>query len=242
MVDDMRNPYPGEMSGYAIGYDVLRDCLICKPFFSDKEHHPLASSWYPDFSTRYPDDFVHFTLPTKLFIDDFIRKSDALTFRLENGIIKELQPAESEKESGLAPYLDISNDESYPYILVTMATAAKFVDSHWSGLVECNTEATEENTDALYNKFVNARKNVKQGLRKIRVPVAAKIEKEDKKVCLCAVEEIEWQLEEQEDYFRRCAVMAKEQGHSKVAENAAKLYEKVMDLLRAFNQDPEKDV
>lgn len=36
--------------------------------------------------------------------------------------------------------------------------------------------------------------------------------------------------------------MAKKQGHEKVAENAAKLYEKIMGLLKAFNEDPEKDV
>ena len=36
--------------------------------------------------------------------------------------------------------------------------------------------------------------------------------------------------------------MAKEQGHENIAENAAKLYEKVMGMLRAFNEDPEREV
>ena len=67
---------------------------------------------------------------------------------------------------------------------MNLAIAAKFVKSHWAGLVESGSDAPEEEIDALYDKFVKAKKNVRDALRKMRVPAVAKTAKEDTKVCL----------------------------------------------------------
>ena len=242
MVDSMQNPNPGEKSGYAIGYDMLRDNIICKPFFSDKDHHPLASSWYADFPVKYPNDKIHFVKSTKTFVEDFIKQSDELTLDLKNGKLKELPQIEVDGELIGDFDLDISNKESYAYLLTTMTVTAEFIKHHWDGLVGSNPEATEADTPTLLDKFCSAITNIKKVLSRMVVPVVVSTEKQHKQVCLCAVEEIEWQLEEQEDYFRRAAITAKKQGQEKIAENAARLYEKIMGQLRAFNEDPEKDV
>ena len=53
---------------------------------------------------------------------------------------------------------------------------------------------------------------------------------------------MECALEEQEAYFRCCALQAKEEGHPKAAENVARLYEKILDMVKGFNLDPEKEL
>ena len=189
MIEDMRNPNPGEKTGYVIGYDVIKDHFICKPFFSNKDHHPLASSWFEDFQAKYPDDQVLFTLSPKDLIEDIFRKRDALTHKLDSGTLKEVQPTEAERESGLAPYLDTSDDETYPYVLLTRIIAAKFVENHWVTLIGWDPALADDADveDILRDRqtFDKARKDVKHALYRMRIPLVAKTETSEKKPCLC---------------------------------------------------------
>ena len=189
MIDDMRNPKPGEKSGYVVGYDVANDRFICKPFFSDKDHHPLTSSWYEDLHAKYPDDRVIFDLSPKDLVEDFLKKSAALTHALDSGTLKEVQPTESESESGLAPYLDTSGDESYPYVLLARTIAVEFVEPHWYDLVQTDAGLEDiEDDDELLREirgFRKAKEDVLNNLNRMRIPLVAKTEKEEKVPCLC---------------------------------------------------------
>lgn len=189
MIDDMRNPNPGEKSGYVVGYDVTKDLLICKAFFSDKNHHPLAGSWYGDSTAKCPDDRVLFTLSPKVFVEDFLKHSDALIHKLENKTFKEIQPTVSERDSGLTPYLDTSDDETYPYVLLTRFIAADFVQGHGVDLVGYDPAlADDADVDEIIRGpsiFRKAMKDVKDALNRMRIPLVAKTEQEDKRPCLC---------------------------------------------------------
>ena len=44
------------------------------------------------------------------------------------------------------------------------------------------------------------------------------------------------------DEFRQDAVTARESGEEKIADNAAKVYEKLLGTISAFNKDPTGDV
>ena len=188
MIDDMRNPNPGEKSGYVVGYDVANDRFICKPFFSDKDHHPLTSSWYGDLHAEYPDDHVLFNLSPQDLVEDFLKKSEALTHALDSGTLKEVQPTESESESGPKPYLDTSGDESYPYVLLTRTIAAEFVEPFWYDLVQTDP-AIEDITDddellREIRHFRKAKEDMIHNLNRMRIPLVAKTEREEKP-CLC---------------------------------------------------------
>ena len=189
MIDDMRNPKPGEKSGYVVGYDVAKDRFICKPFFSDKDHHPLTSSWYGDLQAKDPDDHDLYNLSPQDLVEDFLKKSEALTHALDSGTLKEVQPTESESESGLAPYLDTSGDQSYPYVLLARTIAAEFVEPFWYDLVQTDP-AIEEITDddellREIRNFRKAKEDMIQTLNRMRIPLVAKTAKEGKVPCLC---------------------------------------------------------
>lgn len=64
----------------------------------------------------------------------------------------------------------------------------------------------------------------------------------EKKVVVGPFADLEWTLEEMEDYFRAGAVGAQEIGEEKIAKNMAVLYEKIMEMVKAFNQNPRGDI
>ena len=109
-------------------------------------------------------------------------------------------------------------------------------------MVASRSEHSKEYQAELRTKVKAATKKVEETLRRVQVPVVAKPEKADQKLCVQAVENMECALEEQEAYFRICAVLAKEKGHPKAAENVAMLYEKILDMVKGFNLDPEKEM
>ena len=237
LVDSVQTPVRGEKKGWTVGYDINQDILICKPFFSDKDHHPLAGSWYAD----VVEDGVSFSWSPKDFIQEFLKLDDTLKAKLENGEIKEKPATEPEDGVEQEPDLELS-DTVFGFRLAVYTVTAKFVIKHWAGLVKSRPDVSEDEAADLLNELRDTKIKIKRTLRKIQIPVVAKAEKTDKKGCVCAVEEMEWELLENEDILRRAAIEAKEQGNEKIADNLAVLYEKLLELIKAFNEDPEKDV
>ena len=235
MIDSMQNPNDGEKNGWAIGYDVLKDVIICKPFFSDKNRHPLTSSW-----AAKHDDGISFTMNPQAFIKHHIALADELRSKLESGEIKKSEITCESSSSNHSHELEVP-DITFIWQLAISAITARFVHNHWDGFVPSPPASNSEFGE---DAFMDAMHHINVALRKIRVPVVPKVatDKKEQMICVCAVEEMEWQLEEQEEYFRECAVEAKKKGHEKVAENTAMLYEKVMGMVRAFNEDPEREV
>ena len=237
LVDSVQTPARGEKKGWTVGYDIVKDVLICKPFSSSKGRHPLGGSWYAD----VVDDGVSFSMSPKVFIDEFLKLGDTLNAKLENGEIKEKPATKQEKKDGEEPDLELS-DTSFAFRLAVHTVAAKFILKHWPGFIKSQPDTSAEHATALLTKVKDTKIKIKETLKRIQIPLVAKAEPADKKLCICAVEQMEGELEEEEDYLRRAAIAAKEQGHEKVAENLAVLYEKVMGLIKAFNEDPEKDL
>ena len=237
LVDSLQTLVRGEKKGWAIGYDIIKDTLICKPFFSDENHHPLGGSWFVDVA----EDGVSFSWSPKVFIEEYLKLGDILEAKLESGDIKEKPASEQEKEDEEEPDLEIS-DNLFAFRLTIHTVTAKFVLKHWAGFVKSNPEFSKDDAAALFTKVKDTKIKIRRSLRRIQIPVVAKAENPDKKLNVWAAEEMERQLEEYESHLRRDAMIAKEQGHEKVAENLALLYEKVTGLVKAFNEDPEKDL
>lgn len=237
LIDSVQTPTRGEKKGWTVGYDIIKDILICKPFSSQEGRHPLGGSWYVD----VVGDGVSFSWSPKVFIEEFLKLGDILKAKLENGEIKEKLAGEQENEDGEGPDLELS-DTVFAFRLAVHTVTAKFILKHWAGFVKSQPDTSAEEAAALFTKVKDTKIKIKQTLRRVQIPVVVKAETPDKKLCVCAVEDIEGELEEHEDYLRRAAVMAKEQGHEKVAENLAVLYEKMIGLVKAFNEDPEKDM
>ena len=237
LVDSVQTPARGEKKGWTVGYDIVKDLLICKPFSSSKGRHPLGGSWYAD----VVEDGVSFSMSPKVFLEEFLKLGYTLNAKLENGEIKEKTATEQEKKDGEEPDLETS-DTVFAFRLAVHTVTAKFILKHWPGFVKSQPDTSAEEAAALLTKVKDTKIKIKKTLRKIQIPLVAKAETADKKLCVCAVEQMEGELEEEEDYLRRAAIVAKEQGHERVAENLAVLYEKVMGLIKAFNEDPEKDL
>lgn len=237
MADSMQTSNSGEMKGWVVGYDFVKDLIICKPFFSDKEHHPLTSSWYTDVA----DDGVSFSCAPKAFVEEYLELGTDLQSKLDSGEIKEVSPTDCEEEIDLLSYLELP-DITFAFRMLVRALTARFILTHWSGFVGSRPDLSKEDATTFFTKVRDTHRSIKKVLGKIQVPVVLKAENKDKKLCICAVEEMEWALEQQEDHFRRCAVTEKEQGHEKAAMNTAKFYEKILNMTKTFNEDPEKDI
>ena len=237
LIDSVLTPVRGEKNGWTVGYDIMKDILICKPFFSDANHHPLGGPWYVDVA----EDGVSFSWSPMIFIEEFLKLGDTLQEKLESGEIKEKPATELEKENGEVPELELS-DTSFAFRLTVHTAAAKFITKHWAGFVKSRPEVSEEDAAALLTKVKDTKTKLKRTLRKIQIPIMAKAGNPEEKLFVFGAEEMEWELEEHEDHLRRDAINAKEQGHEKVAENLALLYERVLAMVKAFNEDPEKDM
>ena len=237
LIDSVHTPIRGEKKGWTVGYDIIKDILICKPFFSDEKHHPLGGSWYVDVA----EDGVSFSWSPKVFIEEYLKLGDTLEAKFASGEIKEKPATKREEEDGEELDLELS-DTPFAFRLAVHTVAAKFILKHWAGFVNSRPDISKEDAAALYTKVKDAKIKIKRNLRKIQIPVVAKAENPDKKLYVYAAEEMEWELVEHEDLLRRGAVKAKEQGREKVAKNLALLYERVMGMVKAFNEDPEKDM
>lgn len=223
--DSRQSPTPGVKTGWMIAYSILNQNIIIKPFYSDKDHHPLTSSW----SHSIVDNGVS-CVSTPL---DFIKAYHLLAHKIPNTTIHD------HIESGGDLLL---KEPLLAFRMLVHSLAAKWVLRHWSGLISHWCETLEEST-ALRNSTKDACKKIRKYLDQIPFPVVAKMKpaEVDKKVVVGPFADLEWTLEEMEDGFRAGAVAAQEIGEEKIAKNVATLYEKVMEMVKAFNENPRGD-
>lgn len=131
---------------------------------------------------------------------------------------------------------DKSVDGGFKMLVHT--TAAKWILRQWKGL--SNSDA-EYFTDELQGKVKNGVTKIKEALQEIPFPINDKAAV-DEKIEFKPFRLIFELMEIQEAGIRDAAVHAKDNGNEKVAENAAKLFGKLMDQLKTFNENPEADV
>jgi len=225
MFDSRQNSTPGVKTGWTIAYDILNQNIIIKPFYSDNDHHPLTSSW----THPFVDNGVS-CVSTPL---EFIKAYHLLAHKIPNTTIHD------HIESGGDLLL---KEPLLAFRMLVHSLAAKWVLRHWSGLISHWCETPEEST-ALRNSTKDACKKIRKYLDQIPFPVVAKTKpaEVDKNVAVGPFADLEWALEEMEDGFRAGAVAAQEIGEEKIAKNVAAMYEKVMEMVKAFNENPRGD-
>ena len=225
MFDSRQNSTPGVKTGWTIAYDILNQNIIIKPFYSDKDHHPLTSSW----SHPVAEDGVS-CVSTPL---DFVRAYHLLVHSVPNTSMHDCL------ESGADP---LPKDPSVASRMLVHSLAAKWILRHWAGLIGHWCKTPEEST-ALFRSTRDACKQIRVYLGRIHYPLVAKTKpaEEDKKIMVGPFAELEWTLEEMEDCFREGAVAAQRIGEEKIAKNVAVLYEKIIGMVKAFNENPRGD-
>ena len=232
MLDSMRDPTPGVKSGWALAYDVVTQQIMVKPFFSDKHHHPLTSSW----NEPVVNDGVSFTWSPMRFITEYQLLAQSIDKKIENHDITPIHGS-----CDLHTHLELQ-DHSLAFRMLVHSIVAKWVLTHWQGLISYWSPTAEETT-TLRKATDNAYSRIKGYLRRIPFPAVVKTKVQGKrKTVVHPFDELEWSLEEQEDYFRCGAVSAREEGEEKIARNMAMLYERILGLVRAFNEDPKGDL
>lgn len=224
--DSRQNSTPGVKTGWTIAYNILNQNLVIKPFYSDKDHHPLTSSW----SLPVVDNGVS-CASTPL---EFIRAYHLLAQKIP--------------ETTVHDHIESSDDlllkePLLAFRMLVHSLAAKWVLRHWAGLIAHWCGTPKEST-TLRNSTKDAYKKIRSYLGEIPYPLVPKTKpaEGDKKLVVGPFAELEWTLEEMEDCFRAGAVAAQEIGEEKIAKNVAVLYEKVMGMVKAFNENPRGDI
>lgn len=132
MFDSRQNSTPGVKTGWAIAYDILSRNIIIKPFHSDKDHHPLTSSW----SGPVIDDSVS----CKLTPLEFIKAYHLLVHSIPNTSMHD----RPESGGDLLP-----EKPSDALGMLVHSLASKWVLRHWPGLIGHWCETPEESTTLL---------------------------------------------------------------------------------------------
>ena len=228
MVDSMQSQVSAAKEGWVLAYDITKQQIIIKPFFSNKDRHPLTSPW----TAPAAHDFVSLSISPMLFVDAYTGLgqetiSDDVMNETNQPLDEDLQPEK----------------QRMAFRMLVHTIAIRWVFHHWEGLISHWCQTPEESA----TRFAGAKdaySRIKRYLALSRFPLVTKTESagKQKKTVICPFEELEWQLVEMEDYFRAGAVGAKEQGEEKIAENVVSLYERLLVMVKKFNDDPRADL
>ena len=228
IVDSLQSQVPAAKEGWVLAYDITKQQIIIKPFFSSKDRHPLTSPWI----APVVHDLVSLSISPILFVYEYTGLgqktiSDEVLNEINQPLDKDLQP----------------DQQRMAFRMLVHTIAIRWVFRHWEGLISHWCQTPEESA----TKFACAKdaySRIKKYLALSRFPVVTKTEpaEKEKKTVVCPFEELEWQLVEMEDYFRAGAVGAKERGEEKIAENVVSLYERLLGMVKKFNEDPRADI
>ena len=140
-------------------------------------------------------------------------------------------------------YKEESVDQRLGFKLLVHDYVIKFFILHWDGLFKDRSRAlgySQEYLDNLEKEVEYAYYIVIDVLKRIKFPVIKKLG--EAYYALNAYKKLERAMATTEHEFRQDALTARESGEEKIAENAAKGYEKLLGTVRAFNEDPTADV
>lgn len=139
-------------------------------------------------------------------------------------------------------YVELGNaveagNKDNPFKMLVHTIAAKWMGAFGTALVAAY--GTEFEQHLLATK--EAKEKIKNAMEEIKFPFVEKKKKEP----TLAIEpflHLLTHIEAEEDLIRNAAVDAKAQGHEKIAQNAAKLYESIHKQIKAFNDNPSEDL
>ncbi|KAL8938767.1 MAG: hypothetical protein Q9216_003713 [Gyalolechia sp. 2 TL-2023] len=217
LIDTIENPSankPGTREGWAIVYSFDNNHLTIKPFIADKTHHPLAQKW----DSGIPEDGICLTGHPATVVSQILS--------LEAQI-------KSEEQEG-----DIKN---YASRILVYYSVARWLIYHWKALSGMKADGGTLLTDEDLEKVSDAKYFLLRTSAKIELP-RQKRQPEAKKTIIRGFQHLQAHLEDYESSIRKEAVKAKKAGNEAAAEDAAKLYGKLTEMLQTFNVNAEKDV
>lgn len=124
--------------------------------------------------------------------------------------------------------------------MLVWSLAAKWIYSQWDGLAKEDQDLSFFTADTRERIRAHG-KNLAGGMNKLEYPAAHQTS-ETEKVAVEPFVFTQEMLALEEDAVRSAAVAIKQSGKEKVAENAAAVYERLSQMLAAFNKDPEADL
>ncbi|KAL8824847.1 MAG: hypothetical protein Q9191_004776 [Dirinaria sp. TL-2023a] len=229
IIDSYQEPENFTKRGWVSGFDIVKNELIIKPFFSDKTHHPLGSSW----SAETPDDGVSGRWTPLEFVQAYIQLAQSVKDQIANQTIAEV-PSKAHHSQ---PDLQLP-DQALGFRMYVHTMVARTFFQLWHGLVEYHSSTPDE-AAALKSDAQEAYDNIEAYLT--RIPFTAVPKNELPEVPVVApVLALERGLVELEDYYRRTAIALKEfHKEEQMGENTRLFYERIYGMVKAFNKDPK---
>ncbi|MCJ1468651.1 hypothetical protein MMC07_007280 [Pseudocyphellaria aurata] len=217
MIDSKQTTKIGETEGWVIGYDFIKELLVIKPFFSREISRPL----------RYHREISH-PLGGKWHGEV---AQDGVSF---SGTLQEFVKAYIELGKAVdagSPIDADSQDDRFKMLVHTVA--AQWIREF--GALEA-VYGSDFHDDLL--AINDATKKIDKAMVNIKFPV---VEKNDSDAGQ-PFESILGIVQSEEANLRNFAIAAREKGEEKIAQNTAKLYDRIEKLLKAFNDNPSTDL
>ena len=216
LVGAIKKPSPeplGSKRGWAVVYDFHNNNLTVKPFLADKTHHPIAQSWDADI----PEDGISSIESPGSFVNKILQfKAD-------------IDSKAHEQDSLL-----------HGTRILVYSFVAKWLVAHWKGLASLKqVDDDEAMTDDKLEKVAEAQEAMRAQAADIEYPPSKRAPPAATKM-IHSFEYLQSDLEDYEMMIRGEAVKAKEAGNEAAAENAAKHYDHLWELLQTVNLNAEK--
>lgn len=179
-----------------------------------------------------------------LIIKPFISKKDHHLFgeKWYDPVVEDGISFSGSPNDFIAQYIELGEaahdktvEEGFKMLMHTIA--ARWIIRQWPGLSKSDPETF---TDELKGKAKKAVASLKAAMGEITFPFEEKVAKIDD-INFGPFRWMSEVLDIQEDGFRCSVKQAKKDGREKMAENVVKLLGKMMDELKAFNENPEGD-
>ena len=230
IIDSMQEPLSGVKRGWVTGYDIIKNEMIIKPFFSDKTRHPLGSSW----SAETVNDGVSGRWTPIEFVQAYIQLAQQVKDQIADKTIVEV-----ESKAGRATTDLQLPDKALGFRMYVHTIAGRTLFKLWRGLIEYHSSSPKE-ADTLKTTADQTYKTITAYLRRVPFPVVPQDKPTDaEEFVVPPFLRLAWELDEMENYYRRTAVDLKEHEEEKMAENTRQLYERIHGMVKAFNEDPK---
>ncbi|KAL8728250.1 MAG: hypothetical protein Q9181_005416 [Wetmoreana brouardii] len=216
MVDDCSSEEVGNRKGWAIAYDFYIDHLIIKPFLADESHHPLAEKW----NIELPEDGISFSGRPSAFIGRLLK------------LHADIESKEYEKDP-----------LAFGHRMLVYYHVLEWIIENWKPLASIKqAEGESPMIDDDLTKLNILLDLIEEESAHIQCPYKLQKAPVGKPGTIREFAHMQTTLEDYEEIIRGQVIKAKEAGRETAAQNAAKLYGQMLEQLRSFNMDPDKEL
>ncbi|KAL8700411.1 MAG: hypothetical protein Q9201_005458 [Fulgogasparrea decipioides] len=216
MIDDCTSEELGNRRGWAIAYDFYIDHLIIKPFLADETHHPLAEKW----NIELPEDGISFSGRPSTFVGRLLK------------LHADVEGKEYQKDP-----------RTFGHKILVYYHVLEWLIEHWKPLASIKqVEGESPMTDHDLTKLKFLLDFIEEESAHIPCPYKLQKPPAGKPGTIREFAHMQTTLEDYEEIIRGEVIKAKEAGRETAAQNAAKLYGQMLEQLRSFNLEPEKEI